>query len=789
MPTVSKFGKRERPAKSRLRKLLENVRSQITWFDLFAGLCATSFISVLFLGFRYQAIQDYKPGDVATEDVRAFRDITHEDPGATSKKREAAKAAIPVLYDLNTDLIALRIEQVRSTFLAGGRLLEAKHISSKGVLSRPQTKEIVELLSKSSPFPEGFLSILLRYRFNRSLEAQIIKVLQVVMRSGIVTDRAQFLRDQQKGIALRDVLTSSEQLIPEAYVARDLAGAREYMRQFQLELSDVSTNDQRDLLDLLGAMLVPTLTFNAKETERRREEAAARIPAVESQIKKGQSIVHSGEEITPTIAAQIGALKRLQKPKPLLRQFLGFFLVVGTLVYALSRYFAHYQSRHKEIRSLTLLILLIIAAVLSIMRLLTGLANLLSDQISRVPLFRDPANLYITIPIAFGAVLVTLLVDTHLAILFSLILTVLTGLYYGDVYMSAYVMFGCLAGTYSVKQYRDRAAILKAGLTIGVVNAVGILAIDCLRQAPLTVQLTVPKLLMASVNGILASAMASMLLPALESIFKITTDIRLLELSNLNAPILRRLSVEAPGTYHHSLMVGTLAESAAEAVGANPLLVRVGAYYHDLGKMLKPEYFVENQVFGINKHETLSPNMSSLIIASHVKDGLELAKEIGLAERIRDLIPQHHGTRLMTYFYQKARESADSKNQDVVEADFRYPGPKPQTKEAAIVMMADSVEAASRTLTSPTPAQIQGMINRLVDAIIADNQLDECDITLREVRLVKESFFKILTGIYHRRIDYPGYDFKETDGRTAKPSISDSGSKQATAVRDLSARG
>jgi len=536
-------------------------------------------------------------------------------------------------------------------------------------------------------------------------------------------------------------------------------------------------------------MLVPTLTFNAKETERRREEAAARIPAVESQIKKGQTIVHSGEEITPTIAAQIGALKRLQKPKPLLRQFLGFFLVVGTLVYALWRYFAHYQSRHKEIRSLTLLILLIIAAVLSIMRLLTGLANLLSDQISRVPLFRDPANLYITIPIAFGAVLVTLLVDTHLAILFSLILTVLTGLYYGDVYMSAYVMFGCLAGTYSVKQYRDRAAILKAGLTIGVVNAVGILAIDCLRQAPLTVQLTVPKLLMASVNGILASAMASMLLPALESIFKITTDIRLLELSNLNAPILRRLSVEAPGTYHHSLMVGTLAESAAEAVGANPLLVRVGAYYHDLGKMLKPEYFVENQVFGINKHETLSPNMSSLIIASHVKDGLELAKEIGLAERIRDLIPQHHGTRLMTYFYQKARESADSKNQDVVEADFRYPGPKPQTKEAAIVMMADSVEAASRTLTSPTPAQIQGMINRLVDAIIADNQLDECDITLREVRLVKESFFKILTGIYHRRIDYPGYDFKETDGRTAKPSISDSGSKQATAVRDLSARG
>jgi hypothetical protein len=283
-------------------------------------------------------------------------------------------------------------------------------------------------------------------------------------------------------------------------------------------------------------------------------------------------------------------------------------------------------------------------------------------------------------------------------------------------------------------------------------------------------------------NGILTSTIVSMLLPALESLFKITTDIRLLELSNLNAPILRRLSVEAPGTYHHSLMVGTLAESAAEAIGANPLLVRVAAYYHDLGKMLKPEYFVENQVFGINKHETLSPSMSCLIIASHVKDGLELAKEIGLAERIRDMIPQHHGTRLMTYFYQKAKDSAGVKNQEIVETDFRYPGPKPQSKEAAIMMMADSVEAASRTLSNPTAAQIQGMINRLVDAIIADNQFDECEINLREIRLVKESFFKILTGIYHRRIDYPGYDFKETTGGDAKPAVRSPSSKQATAV-------
>jgi hypothetical protein len=232
-------------------------------------------------------------------------------------------------------------------------------------------------------------------------------------------------------------------------------------------------------------------------------------------------------------------------------------------------------------------------------------------------------------------------------------------------------------------------------------------------------------------------------------------------------------------------MVGTLGEAAAEAIGANPLLVRVGAYYHDVGKILKPEYFIENQIFGVSKHEDLSPSMSSLIIAAHVKDGLELAKEIGLAERIRDMIPQHHGTRIMTYFYQKAKDSVEGKNQQVRESDFRYPGPKPQSKEAAIMMMADSVEAASRTLSHPTQAQIQGMVDRLVDAIIADNQFEECDITLREVHLVKESFCKILRGIYHRRIDYPGYDFKKIEEPAAKAPASNPGAEPAETVQGL----
>jgi putative nucleotidyltransferase with HDIG domain len=229
-------------------------------------------------------------------------------------------------------------------------------------------------------------------------------------------------------------------------------------------------------------------------------------------------------------------------------------------------------------------------------------------------------------------------------------------------------------------------------------------------------------------------------------------------------------------------MMATLAETAAESIGANALLVRVAAYYHDLGKILKPEYFVENQSFGTNKHEGLPPADSSAIISSHVKDGLHLAQEIGLPQRISDMIPQHHGTRVMAYFYEKARTLQDSAEGEVPDSSFRYAGPKPQSKEAAIMMMADAVEAASRTLSNPTPAQLKSMIDQLLDAMVSDNQFDECDITLRDVQLVKESFLKILSGIFHHRIDYPGYDFRPNGEDSKKTSIPHPGRESAKAT-------
>ena len=757
MAPLPSMGSRERSSPGALRRLLDNLRSQLTWLDFLTGLGAASALAAILVVFRYQTVPSYKPGDISKEEIRAVEDISYPDPVETERKREAARNAEPVVYDLDSKSGPRREAELARVFETGRRLLLERRTPRHENLTAGEQNELVAALIQSTgiSWPREVLEVFVRQRFAPALEAQIVRMLGAVQRGGIVADRGILMRDLKAGVLVRDPSTSSDQRLSEADPVRDVASAREYLRQFALEFAELSERDRRTLFTFLESLISPNLVPNPEITQRRREAAAAAIMPVDQTIKKGKTIVRMGDEVSEAAAAQLQALRRSYGPRSMVQQYAGYWIVAATLLYALWRYFVHHQSRHLKIRRHAFLITLILLGALATVRLLTALADILSERVS-IDVFRDPTNLYYAIPFAFSAVLVTLLVDTNLGIFSSTAMAILAGLYYGDVYIAAYIFVGSLAGIYSIRQYKDRAAILKAGLTMGLVNMLALVAIDLVRQA----QPTGAKMLIALSSGILASAIASILLPALESLFKITTDIRLLELSNLNAPILRRLSVEAPGTYHHSLMVGTLAEAAAEAIGANPLLVRVGAYYHDLGKMLKPEYFIENQIFGMNKHEKLSPTMSCLIIASHVKDGLELAKEIGLAERIRDMIPQHHGTRIMTYFYQKAKDSLGP--EEVVETDFRYPGPKPQSKEAAIMMMADSVEAASRTLTNPTASQIQGMINRLVDAIVADNQFDECDITLREVRLVKESFFKILSGIYHRRIDYPGYDFKES---------------------------
>jgi putative nucleotidyltransferase with HDIG domain len=320
----------------------------------------------------------------------------------------------------------------------------------------------------------------------------------------------------------------------------------------------------------------------------------------------------------------------------------------------------------------------------------------------------------------------------------------------GGVEMAAFAFAGGVAGAAGVKHCTHRSIVIKAGLVLGIVNAVVLLCISALKGGSFggPVQLVFTGLL----NGILASVLAIGIAPLLEAAFQYTTNIRLLELSRMEHPLLKELAMKAPGTYHHSLMIGTLAEAAAESINANPLLARVAAYYHDIGKLRMPQYFIEN-TSGESRHDKLNPSMSALILSSHVKEGVDLAGKYRLGAEISDIINQHHGSAVITYFYQKAK--AMEGESEVREGDYRYPGPKPQTKEAGIIMLADAIEAASKTMPDPSPDRVQWLTQKIVNRIFSDGQLDECELTLKDLNAITRSFNRVFAGMYHQRIDYP----------------------------------
>ena len=302
----------------------------------------------------------------------------------------------------------------------------------------------------------------------------------------------------------------------------------------------------------------------------------------------------------------------------------------------------------------------------------------------------------------------------------------------------------------------DRVALFKAGLWTGAVNA-GFVVILSLLSSKMGIQEALVSAGVAIIGGaVLVPMLVIGLTPLIEALFGYTTDIKLLELANLNHPALKELILQAPGTYHHSIIIGSLVEAAAEAIGANPLLARVCAYYHDIGKGRNPLYFAENQR-GDNKHNKLAPQMSALIIKRHVTDGLELARHYKLPAPVAAAIPQHHGTRLISYFYSKAVADQEGKAdpQPVDQSLYCYPGPKPQSRETALVMIADVVEASSRAMQNPTPAKLQALVQSVINGVFSDGQLDECDLTLRDLHEIGKAFFQVLGGIYHSRPEYP----------------------------------
>jgi len=369
-------------------------------------------------------------------------------------------------------------------------------------------------------------------------------------------------------------------------------------------------------------------------------------------------------------------------------------------------------------------------------------------------------------PVAIGCTLITLLLNNSFAYFSAIIFSVLasivlnagqsgTGIF--DFHFGFYTLVVSYAAIFTVHKASQRSTILKAGIMVSLFGAVAVLALSLIGDADLNRSTILYPVAFALASGLLTAILTIGLMPFFEVTFGILSALKLVELSNPNHPLLRKLLIETPGTYHHSVMVGNLSEAAAEAIGANGLLCRVGSYYHDIGKTKRPSYFIENQNNIENPHDSIDPKLSKSIIVAHARDGVEMQKEYKLPKRIRDIAEQHHGTTFLYFFYQKALKQAEERGvePDFTEAEFRYPGPKAQSKEAAVVGIADSVEAAVRSLHKPTIDQVESMIGKIIKSRLDDQQFNECDITLKELDVVAKTLKEAVMGIFHSRIEYP----------------------------------
>ena len=497
------------------------------------------------------------------------------------------------------------------------------------------------------------------------------------------------------------------------------------------------------LRDLLDEVLMSNLSFNETETVARQNRAYSEAPSAFDNIKKGQMIVQRGSIVTPEIHRRLTAISAKQFTKQVQLKVLGIGLMAFLLYLVFGLFLRYFESAtfasFKKLVLIHSLLLVVLMAERYALNLPYGYIHYLL-----------PACVY---PLALS-LLLNRRVGYFSAIVIAVFNAILTSF---DTEVFLYSLLGSVIGTFSAIGLRKRSQFLMVSSSIGLANFLVIFSFNILAQAPF--QEAVQLGTFGIVNGfVISMPILFLLLPLLEHLSGLTTDITLLELSDLNHPLLRRMVIEAPGTYHHSLVVSSLAESACEAIGANSLLARVGGYFHDIGKMEKAQYFTENTVNKQeDRHGKLSPSMSYLVIASHVKDGIELAKKHKLKQVIIDFIPQHQGTCPVYYFYKKASSNTEPDEKINID-DYRYPGPKPQSKETAVVLLADSVEAASRSITNITPTSIEDLVKDVINGKFIDGQLEECDLTLQDVRKIQESFVHNLIGIFHTRIQYPKSD-------------------------------
>ncbi len=742
----------------------------------------------------------YELGDVADRDIKAPRDFSIVDEKATNSERRQTAQTVLTVYDRDNKLlsklnhrISLSFDEMRNIFgdeeesrrgssVSGdseNKALQEEKVSTETARKKisehervQQTRERFEKKIGISVSEEDF-TLLKKEGFSKKIEELIIQILAEILENGVVANKELLLRESDSGIVMRELGTKTEHVIQKLKKFHGHEQSKEMVRIVAKPLiGDVSKSLVPLIVDFSQRLIQPNITLNRSETEERKKKAAAKVSPILRKIKSGEMILREGEIATEIQVRKLNALNTHKKKE---RKYARAVGAMGMVLCLLIITYVLHSNPQRKAASRHNRDLLFIATILVIFLLLPKIAFILFESLAQSRAFSiSSASMTFGIPLAASTMTICIFLGIDMAIPFAMIISVCTAIIFQNRFeIFLYFLLNSTMGAYWMQDCRERKVFINAGVKLGFLNII-LATITDFYIGNYGGSRLLWDWTFAFMGGVSAGIITAGLAPLLEIAFGYTTYITLYELANLERPILRRLMIEAPGTYHHSVVVGSMVEAAAAEIGANSLLAKVCGYYHDIGKIKKPLYFIENQTDGKNRHDKLAPSMSALILISHTRDGVEMGRKNKLGQDIIDTIQQHHGTSTIRFFYEKAKQL---RGEDAVNIEnFKYPGPKPQTREAGLVMLADVVEAASRTLENPTPSRIQGHVQKLINGIFSDGQLDNCELTLKDLHNIAKSFNTILNGIHHHRVEYPeksgsGSEKKEKAGHSDKQQI------------------
>lgn len=705
----------------RIRKLLDNTFFRILFFLVLGIVLFTA----MFNNVKPEKL-DIELFSVAGKTIRSPGTV--EDKQSTEKKRKEARDQVQAVYTLKNEYTQNRVDLITSIFSAAAEVNDEVKDNKKKQAAEA-SEEPPQIIEPSVSEKVTMLKSKLTPTVSKDLSDQVFSALVQA-------------NNEELSIAKDLTVTAINNVMTKRISADEVENAKKRVEE-EVKYSALSENMRIAAIDLGRYAVIQNEFYDPSATEELRRQAAESVEPVK--ILQGQIIVEEGKLINQDIYRQLKLVGLLHNEKSF-KPFIGLVVLISIILTSLYCYFYQMKSLPEKRQNFLLLFGMIFILSIFLLKIL-----------SMLQVFNYSAIGYL-FPAALAGMMIKILIDEKLAIMTSIILAVCGSVLFNEGVSGTlnfsegiYILFSALGGILFLSNQNQRSKILQAGIFSAVVNLLTVLALMYLPNGQYSGLEYGYYFITALVSGIASAVLTIGLLPFFEASFGILSTIRMIELSNPNHPLLRKILMEAPGTYHHSVMVANLAESACEAIGANGLLARVGSYYHDIGKTRRPNFFIENQIHHDNPHDRLPPDKSASIIIAHVTDGSNMLKKCHMPKEIIEIAEQHHGTTLLKFFYHKALQA----DPDVREDDFRYPGPKAQSKESAVVGIADSVEAAVRSLSQPTPELIESLVKKIVADRLQDGQLNECDLTMKEIETVTFTLCETLKGIFHSRIEYP----------------------------------